>query len=63
MPATTDFIPTAAEAFGYREALAQVIAELTASEATRREDERAVWRARCRRRSLLVDDRGLALAV
>jgi len=62
MPATTGRIPTADEPFGYREALAQVIAELTAAELKRLEAERAVWRARCRRRSRLLDERGLALA-
>jgi hypothetical protein len=48
--------------FGYREALARVIAELAESEAKRLEAERAVWRARYHGRSLLLDQRGLALA-
>jgi hypothetical protein len=62
MPATNHCFPMAEEPFGYREALAQVIADLTESEAKRLEVERAVWRACCQRRSTLVDERGLALA-
>lgn len=62
MPGTKHSFPTANEPFGYREALAQVIAELTAAELNRLEERRAAWRARCRRRSLLLDERGLALA-
>jgi hypothetical protein len=62
MPATTGRIPTGEEPFGYREALAHVIAELTAAKAKGLEAERAAWRARCQRRSVLLDDQGLALA-
>lgn len=62
MPVTTRRIPTADQPFGYREAVAQVIAELAAAEVKRLEAERAAWRARCRRRSQLLDERGLALA-
>jgi hypothetical protein len=61
MPAVNDRFPTAAEPFGYREALAQVIADLAASEVKRLQAERAAWRARCERRSVLLDERGLAL--
>jgi hypothetical protein len=50
------------ETFGYREALAEVIAELAASERRRAEAERAARRARWQRRSVLLDGRGLALA-
>ena len=50
------------EAFGYREALAEVIADLTASEHRRLEAERAAQRARRQRRPALLDERGLALA-
>lgn len=62
MPATNDSLPTTEPAFGYCEALAQVIAELAESEATRLEAERAVWRPRYHGRSVLLDRRGLALA-
>jgi hypothetical protein len=62
MPATTDRFPRTEQPFGYREALVQVIAELAASAANRLEAGRAAWRAHCQRRSVLVDDRGLALA-
>ena len=48
--------------FGYREALAEVIADLAARELRRAQAERAARRARQERRSLLVDARGLALA-
>jgi hypothetical protein len=50
------------EVFGYREALAEVIADLTACERRRLEAERAVQRARWQRRPALLDARGLALA-
>ena len=62
MPATSNGFPTTEAAFGYREALAQVIAELAESEAKRLEAERAAWRAHYHGRSLLLDQRGLALA-
>jgi hypothetical protein len=60
--ATNDRRPTTEEPFGYREALAQVSAELAESEATRLEADRAAWRARYHSRSVLLDQRGLALA-
>jgi hypothetical protein len=62
VPATNDSFSTTEPGFGYCEALAQVIAELAESEARRLEAERAVWRARCHGRSVLLDQRGLALA-
>ncbi len=62
MPATNDRVTRTEQPFGYREALAQVIAELAASEAKRLEAERAVWRARCERRSVLLDARCMELA-
>ena len=49
------------EAFGYREALAEVIADLRASEIRRLEAERATQRARWQRPPTLLDARGLAL--
>ncbi len=62
MSATYDRIPTTEQSFGYREAVAQVIAELAAAEVKRLEAERAAWRVRGQRRSGLLDERGLALA-
>jgi hypothetical protein len=62
LPATNDKLPMTEVPFGYREALAQVIAELAESEAKRLEAERADWRARYQGRSVLLDQRGLALA-
>jgi hypothetical protein len=59
---TNDHALTVKASFGYREAIAQVTVELAAAEINRLETERAAWRARCRRRSVLLDDRGLALA-
>jgi len=46
--------------FGYREALAEVIADLTAREIERLEAERGARRARWQRPARLIDDRGLA---
>ncbi len=62
MSATYDRFPRTEQSFGYREAVAQVIAELAAAEVKRLEAERAAGRTRCRRRSMLLDERGLALA-
>jgi hypothetical protein len=62
VPATNDSFPTTEARFGYREALAQVIAELAESDSTRLEAERVAWRARYHGRSVLLDQRGLALA-
>ena len=50
------------ERFGYREALAEVIAQLAAAEVRRAEAERGARRAQWERRSVLLDERGLALA-
>ncbi len=47
--------------FGYREALAEVSEQLVASELARLDAERARRRAWRERRSLLIDERGLAL--
>ena len=49
------------ENFGYREALAEVTAQLAASEQRRVEAERAARRASWRRGPALLDARGLAL--
>jgi hypothetical protein len=62
VPATNDSLPTTELPFGYREALAQVIGELAECEAKCLEAERVAWRARYHGRSLLLDQRGLALA-
>jgi hypothetical protein len=51
---------TRERAFGYPEALAEVIADLTASEARRLEAERAARRTRWPCRSVLLDERGVA---
>ena len=51
---------TRERAFGYPEALAEVIADLTASEASRLEAERAARRTRWPRRPVLLDERGVA---
>jgi len=48
--------------FGYQEALAEVSEQLEASDFARLETERARWRAHRERSSLLIDERGLALA-
>jgi len=48
--------------FGYQEALAEVSEQLEASDFARLETERARWRAHHERPSLLIDERGLALA-
>ena len=48
--------------FGYQEALAEVSEQLQASELAQLETERARWRAHHKRPSLLIDERGLALA-
>ena len=50
------------EPYGYHEALAEVIAQLTVSEQRQLEGERAARRKRYQRRSALLDERGLALA-
>ena len=50
------------ESFGYREALAEMIVQLTVAEQRRLEAERASRRAQRRRRPALLDERGLALA-
>jgi hypothetical protein len=62
MPVTSCSFPTIDAPFGYREALAQVIAELAASELKRLGAERVAWRARRHDRSVVLDERGLALA-
>jgi hypothetical protein len=56
-------VPRREASFGYREALAEVSAQLTASEARRLQAERTARRRRWQHRSVLVDERGLALAV
>ena len=62
MSTSNESARTRGETFGYPEALAEVIAELAASERRRVEAERAARRARWQRRSVLLDERGLALA-
>ena len=48
--------------FGYQEALAEVSEQLQASDLARLETEHARRRAHRERHSLLIDERGLALA-
>jgi hypothetical protein len=48
--------------FGYQEALAEVSEQLQASELAQLETERGRWRAHRECCSLLIDERGLALA-
>jgi hypothetical protein len=48
--------------FGYQEALAEVSEQLQASDLACVETEHARWRARRECHSLLIDERGLALA-
>jgi hypothetical protein len=62
MPVTNFSFSTIDAPFGYHEALAQVIGELAASEVKRLQAERVAWRARRQDRSVLLDERGLALA-
>jgi hypothetical protein len=57
--ATNDITVMAVTSFGYREALAEVLADLTAREIKRLEAERAARRARWQRPARLIDDRGL----
>ena len=62
MSTTNNSAPRRDGSFGYREALDEVLADLTATERRRVQAERAARLARYRRRSVLVDPRGLALA-
>ena len=50
------------DGFGYREALTEVMAQLAVAEVRRAEAARAAQRTYWERRSLLIDERGLALA-
>ena len=61
MLATNDVRAMTPIRFGYREALSEVLADLTAREIKRLlEAERAARRARWQRPARLIDDRGLA---
>jgi hypothetical protein len=59
---TNDTSRERGNAFGYREAMAEVNAALTESEQRRLAVERAARRAWWQRRSVVLDKRGLALA-
>jgi hypothetical protein len=63
MRSTNDRSPGGERCFGYREALAEVSAQLVARDRARLEAERARQSAHGARRSLLIDERGLALAL
>lgn len=60
MLASNDVRAMTPTGFGYREALSEVLADLTAREIKRLEAERAARRARWQRPARLIDDRGLA---
>jgi len=62
LPSTEGLLLEGEWPFGYQEALAEVSEQLQTSEVARLETERARWRAHHERPSLLIDERGLALA-
>ena len=62
MPTSEGQVAGAERPFGYAEALEEVTEQLRADELARVEAERAGWRARRGRHSVLIDERGLALA-
>ena len=62
MPSTEGLSLEGEWPFGYQEALAEVSEQLQASDLACVETEHARWRAHRECHSLLIDERGLALA-